>query len=143
VYQTLPCTDVNNMTVPKLIAATSHRSSRCERFDKPAAASVRSTSSISGAISAASSTVGITSLPARPPISADGSITTVGNGGNDMYQVEPLLARTCASGTISPDVVRNAARVLMRRPLTSRPSASSTVSSFAQSLSTSGGSIDA
>jgi hypothetical protein len=83
VYQTLPWIAEKNRTLPKANMATSQRSSRSERFESPAPASRRSTSSVSGRISAAHSSVGITSFAPRPEISALGIISTAGTGGND------------------------------------------------------------
>ncbi len=94
-------------------------------------------------MSAAISTVGITSSPARPEIAADGNIKSVGNGGNDMYQVTPRDCLTCESGTSTPPRMWNTGRVAIRLPETSVPSASTTVSILAQSLSRSGGWIAA
>ena len=80
---TRPCTDAKHRTVPKPSARVSHTSSVGVRVDCPAAASRRSVRNASGKISAAHSTVGTTSLPARPPRAAPGSISTLGSGGNE------------------------------------------------------------
>ena len=80
-------------------------------------------------------------MPSAPEIIADGSMTSVGNGGNETYARDPADWRIRVSGSSVPPNVRNIGRERRRRPETVGPSSSTTVSTLAQSSPVSGGVI--